>query len=100
MSDSLPTPNMLIADGALVCLGEQQITSLASAVSLVVPDGAYSMIVCPEGKDVRFSMTGTPTATTGMPIAVGEKFPFTGDLSKFKFIEQSASAKLNVVYFH
>jgi hypothetical protein len=100
MSDSLPTASVRTGDGAVIFIGEEQITSLATATALNVPHGAVSMIVCPEGSDVRCAMgPAGPTATVGMPIAAGEKFPFTGDLTKFKFIAQGGTPKLNVMYF-
>jgi hypothetical protein len=34
-----------------------------------------------------------------MPLAAGVTLQYDGDLTKIKFIEQSASAKLNVSYY-
>lgn len=100
MTTSLPRAEIRIGDGSAFPAGYQQLTGLSSAKALTVPDGAFSMLLCPESQGVRYRDDGVaPTASTGMPIAAGEKFPFTGDLTKFLFIEQSASATLNISYY-
>lgn len=82
-------------------LGYQQITSLSAAQSLTVPTGATMAMITAEAQAVRFRDDGTsPTATVGLPLAVGLlPFQYSGNLSAIKFIEQTASAKLNVVYY-
>jgi hypothetical protein len=91
-----------------VCFGYQQITSLSSAQTLTVPprtpDGSnnkpvFALIVA-EGAPVRWRDDGTaPTATVGMPLAVGVPLQYDGNLQNIRFIEQSASAKLNISYY-
>lgn len=90
------------------CFGYQQISTLSSATGLTVPtlgpDGlnakpVFALIVA-EGAPVRWRDDGTaPTASIGMPLAVGVPFQYDGDLTKIRFIEQSASAKLNISYY-
>jgi hypothetical protein len=90
------------------CLGYQQITDLSSAVGLTVPllapDGSnqkptFALIIC-ETQGVRWRDDGTsPTASVGMPLAAGVPLQYDGDLNKIKFIQQTASAKLNVSYY-
>ena len=90
------------------CFGYQQISTLSSAAGLTVPalapDGlnakpVFALIVA-EGAPVRWRDDGTaPTASVGMPLAVGVPFQYDGDLTKIRFIEQSASAKLNISYY-
>ena len=90
------------------CLGYQQITDLSSAVGLTVPtlapDGSnqkptLALIIC-ETQGVRWRDDGTaPSASVGMPLAAGVPLQYDGDLNKIKFIQQSASAKLNVSYY-
>jgi hypothetical protein len=90
------------------CLGYQQITDLSSAVGLTVPtlapDGSnqkptFALIIC-ETQGVRWRDDGTaPSASVGMPLAAGVPLQYDGDLNKIKFIQQSASAKLNVSYY-
>jgi hypothetical protein len=82
------------------CLGYQQITSLSSAQSLTVPLGATMALIVPETQAVRWRDDRTaPTASVGMPVAVGESLNYDGDLKSIWFIEQTASAKINVSYY-
>ena len=82
-------------------LGYQQVTSLSSAASLTVPAGAGLALLQVTGQNVRWRDDGTdPTTTVGMVLTSGgDPFPYSGDLSKIKFIEVTASAVLNVTYF-
>lgn len=90
------------------CAGYQQITSLSAATGLTVPartpDGlAYKpnfALITAETKGVRWRDDGVaPTASVGMPLAAGVTLQYDGDLSKIKFIEQEASAILNISYY-
>jgi len=82
------------------CLGYQQITSLSSATGLTVPVGATMAVIAPLTQGVRWRDDGTnPTASVGMPISAGAYFNYDGDLKNIKFIEQTASAELNVSYY-
>jgi hypothetical protein len=59
----------------------------------------FALIVA-EGQAVRWRDDGTaPTATVGMPLAVGIPLQYDGDLTNIKFIEQVAGAKLNISYY-
>jgi hypothetical protein len=89
-------------------LGYQQITSLSSATSLTVPERDLNGLSCrpsialitPETTNVRWRDDDVnPTASVGMPLAAGVTLQYDGDLTKIKFIEQTASAKLNVTYY-
>jgi len=81
-------------------LGYQQITSLAAAVGLTVPAGAQRARIQVETQAVRWRDDGTnPTATVGMRIAVGGELVYEGSLAAIRFIEEAASAKLNISYF-
>jgi len=83
-----------------VCLGYQQITSLSSATGLTVPQGATLALIVPETQNVRWRDDGTdPTASVGMPIFVGASLSYDGDFNKIKFIQETASAKLNISYY-
>tara|TARA_R110000868_G_scaffold102083_5_gene281054 strand:+ start:802 stop:984 length:183 start_codon:yes stop_codon:yes gene_type:complete len=58
-----------------------------------------ALIVC-ETQAVRWRDDGTaPSATVGMPLAVGVAMNYDGDLNKIRFFEQVASAKINVSYY-
>jgi hypothetical protein len=81
-------------------LGYQQITSLSAAASLTVPTGATMALITPETEGVRWRDDGTdPTSSVGMPIAAGAYFNYDGDLNRIRFIQQTATAKLNVSYY-
>lgn len=91
------------------CMGYQQITSLSSATNLTVPGRSpmgttqsprLALLQC-ESQSVRWRDDGTsPTASVGMILNVGDQpYPYDGDLTKIKFIETAASAKLNVSYY-
>lgn len=90
------------------CLGYQQITDLSSAVGLTVPtvdktgskqQPTFALIVA-ETQGVRWRDDGVaPTASVGMPLAVGVPLQYDGDLVNIKFIQQTASAKLNISYY-
>jgi hypothetical protein len=89
-------------------LGYQQITSLATATSLTVParnldglSGAPTLaLITPETQAVRWRDDDVdPTSTVGMPLAAGVTLQYDGDLTKIRFIEQTAGARLNVTYY-
>lgn len=81
-------------------LGYQQITSLSASTALTVPAGATMALIVAETQAVRWRDDGTaPTATVGMPLAIGVSLSYDGDLKAIRFIEQAASAKLNVAYY-
>jgi hypothetical protein len=89
-------------------LGYQQITSLSSSSALTVPITDVNGLSCrpsialitPESQAVRWRDDNTaPTAGVGMPLAAGVTLQYDGDLTKIQFIEQTASAKLNISYY-
>ena len=84
-----------------VCLGYRQLTTLSSAVGFTdIPQGATLALIVPESQNVRWRDDGTnPTASVGMPIFVGASLSYDGDFNKIKFIEESASAKINVSFY-
>jgi hypothetical protein len=89
-------------------LGYQQITDLSSAVGLTVPavDVAGNKqqptraFIVAEGNNIRWRDDGTaPTASVGMILIQNNVLSYDGDLSKIKFIQTGAGAKLNVSYY-
>lgn len=84
----------------LVPLGYQQIGTLTGAIGLTVPSGATLAIISAEGTAVRWRDDGIPTAAIGVPMAITDSpLQYSGTLAKLQFIEQTASAKLNVAYY-
>ena len=90
------------------CIGYQQITSLSASSALTVPtmdkNGNKQQptiaIIISETQAVRWRDDGIdPTSTVGMPLAAGVALQYDGDLSKIRFIESTAGAKLNISYY-
>jgi hypothetical protein len=90
------------------CFGYQQITTLTASTGLTIPtlapDGLNAKpvfaLILAEGAPVRWRDDGTaPTASVGMPLAVGVPLQYDGDLTKIRFIQQSASGILNISYY-
>jgi hypothetical protein len=89
-----------VVSGIDTPVGYEQITSLSSAESLTVPKNARWALIIPETQAVRWRDDGTdPSATVGMPLAVGQPLQYTGSLAGIRFIEQTASAKINIAYY-
>ena len=95
-------------EGTLTPLGYAQHTSLGTAILLsatpaagvALPAGARLAVISCTAQAVRWRDDGTaPTATVGMPLAVGVQFTYSGDLSAIKFIEQASGAVLNVSFY-
>jgi hypothetical protein len=89
-------------------LGYQQITDLSGATFLTVPvknlsglaGGPSIALITPEAQAVRWRDDGVaPTATVGMPLAVGVTLQYDGDLTQIRFFEQAGGAKLNISYY-
>ena len=82
-------------------LGYQQITSLSGATKLTVPAGTSLAVITPETQAVRYRDDGTdPTSTVGMPLGIGSYLFYDGAaLAALSFIEQVASAKLDILYY-
>lgn len=55
-----------------------------------------------ETQDVRWTDDGDvdPTTSVGMLLKANSVLQYTGDLSKLRFIETAASAKLNISYYN
>lgn len=82
-------------------LGYQQITNLSASTALTIPNGTRFAIIQCEAQAVRWRDDGTaPTATVGYPLSTGQELTYTAqNMAALRFIEQTASAKLNIVYF-
>ena len=81
-------------------LGYQQITSLTTSTGLSPPDNASIAEIIVEAQGIRYRDDGVaPTASVGMPVAAGNAFQYSGDLSAIRFIQQTSGAILNVSYY-
>jgi hypothetical protein len=98
-----------IADSGIrrVPCGYQQLTSIDTVASLTVPTPAScggtvtAALIKAEAQAVRYRDDGVaPTATVGMPLAIGEPGLFyEGRLSAIQVISQTSGAKLDVLYY-
>lgn len=81
--------------------GHEQIGSLTSVKSLTLPAlGENVAYVSVEAASVRWRDDGTdPTIAVGHLVRPGSDFWYEGDLSKIKFISDSADAKVDVSYY-
>ena len=87
-------------EGNLIPKGYQQVTSLSAVKALTIPEDAEIAVIQAESQNVRWRDDGIgPTASVGMQLAAGRDMLFTSKLSAVRFIEEAASAKLNVSYY-
>ena len=90
-------------------LGYQQIVGLAASTALTVPardlngmnaEPTMALIVA-DTQGVRWRDDGVaPTASVGMPLAAGVPLLYDGDMTLIRFIEQAATATLNITYYY
>ena len=75
--------------------------STAAAVGLPgIPVGATSALVCIEGVNARYRDDGTdPTTSVGMPFFANATQIYSQNLAALKFIAQSGSGTLDVLYY-
>lgn len=83
--------------------GYQQV-AVDSATALTVPAACKGspvlVVITPEAQAVRYRDDGTnPTATVGMPMAVGQVLNYEGTISAITFISQTAGAKVNALFY-
>ena len=82
-----------------VPLGYQQLT-VTTVESLTVPPGATCAVITAEMTAVRYRDDGTaPTASIGMPLAIGQVLEYGDTLSALKFIAQSAGGVIDISYY-
>jgi len=90
-----------IADDNITPIASAEIiTDLDPAVGLTVPAGANQALIQCTGQAVRYFDDGTtPTASTGIQLAIGEKLWYTGDLSAITFFEEGTASILTILYY-
>ena len=99
-------PPVSIFSGKVKPLGYCQLTNLAASTQLSactggVPAGSNFVVVIVEAQAIRYRSDGVaPTATVGMPIAVGSMMAFAlTNLTALRMIESVAGAIANVEFF-
>jgi hypothetical protein len=101
-------PEVVIAAGSAASAsgnpvaGDQSLTVAGSAVALTVPSGATSAMLTVETAPIRVSLSGTPTASSGLYYDAGSTLEITGtaSLAGLKMIRATGvSAVVNVSYF-
>lgn len=94
------TQHAKFVSGGATPKGYEQVTSMSSAAGLTVPAGSEAALLEAEDQNIRWRDDGTdPTTTVGMTLYAGDTLIYTGKLSTIKFIEETATAKLNVSYY-
>jgi len=90
-------------------IGYCQITVLTSAVAVVTAScstgsvAAQSSIaqICVSGQGVRYRDDGTaPTASLGIPVGAGTCFQYSGPMAGIQFIQQAATATLDITFYN
>lgn len=80
-------------------MGYRQLTNLSAAIGIPIANGRVALIQA-LNQNVRWRDDGTdPTSTVGMRLHAGETMFYTGNLRSIKFIEEAASAQLNVTAY-
>ncbi len=88
-----------MVEGKIEPKGYEQIPTLTLVQPLKVPTGARVALLQAVGQNIRWLDNGfNPTAVLGMQLVPGEDKVYTGDLARLRFIEEAASAELNVTY--
>ena len=82
-------------------IGFEQVTSLAAAAALTVPKGCVAFSMQATAQAVRWRADGTnPTASVGMRVpAAGAIETHFFPPNACRFIQETASAVLNVTYY-
>lgn len=79
----------------------EQVTGIGSAKGLQsIPNGATLAMIQPESQNIRWRDDGVnPTTAIGMILVANDIMFYSGNLADIKFIEVSATAKINVTYY-
>ena len=78
----------------------QMALSVTTNTTLTVPAGATLAQICVETAGVRYRDDGTAaTPSTGIPVASGACFSYSGPLAALSFTAQSGSPTLDVAYY-
>jgi hypothetical protein len=81
-------------------MGYQQITG-SGVMTLTPPAGATTALISVSANAIRWRDDGTnPTASVGMPVAVGQEWQYAGPLAALAIIAQSGSATIDIAYYY
>ena len=81
-------------------IAEEQITvTTVQYLTAASIKGANSALIIPETNAVRWSALSAPTASAGMPLAVGESLWIRMPLDELRFVSVTGVAKINCIYF-
>ena len=81
-------------------IGTETISSLSSSKGLTIPVGAEYATFQAETQNVRMRDDGTaPTASTGFKLEKNLIYNYYGELDLVNFIEETASATINISYY-
>lgn len=102
MAVRVNTTSSAISDRTLIPVANEQISDVSASVGLTAATylEASMALIQAVTQNVRWRDDGTaPDATTGMQLAAGSDFWYTGDLSAIRFFEESASAEINIATY-
>ncbi len=90
-----------IVQGYLSPVGRAQLTGLSSVKGFAsVPAGTTIALIQAESQNIRWRDDGTnPSATVGMILVANDTLIYSGTMSAIKFIETTASAKINITFY-
>lgn len=96
-----PGYSLHTVDGELRPVGFRQLTSVSGVTSLPGVAGAELVLIQAESKNLRIRDDGVaPTTAVGFQLFAGDTLWYNGtDLTALQLIEESASAKVNLLYY-
>jgi uncharacterized membrane protein YgdD (TMEM256/DUF423 family) len=78
----------------------QSLTLTGVATGLTIPPGTTLATICVEVAAARYRDDGgAPTASVGLPLAIGACMNYSGPLAALQFIAQSGSPVLTAAYY-
>lgn len=89
-----------VLDGKLTPGGYAQLTGMAAATGLTLPDRTVLTLIQAEAQSIRWRDDGTnPTASVGMILEAGQTLVYNGEPSRIKLIQMVAGAIANVTFY-
>ena len=96
-----PQSHVAESDAILKPLGYGQDKTISASSALpTIPSGSKFAWIQAVTQNIRWTDdASTPTASLGMQLEAGKDMWYTGDLTALLFIEEAATAELNVSYY-